>query len=200
MFKKWRSEDISAPEDTGIMSTNPSKEISKAEKPASNNTILRGSRLTGDISVSCDLELSGEIEGNITSEKDSNIVIKGTCHGDITTREGSVRIDGQMTGGNITAGKNITISGKFEGGALKAKGRITINGEFNGKLEADEIEIGQDASGTGELFYKKHIEIEKGATIEGQITKLPAQLQLIKNEPEPVKSAADEPAKKTGGA
>jgi cytoskeletal protein CcmA (bactofilin family) len=116
------------------------------------NTILKGSKLTGDINVTYDLELSGDVEGNITSQQDSNIVIKGTCKGNIETREGDVDIEGELQSGNITAGRNVQILGKFTGGEVTTKGKIYVNGEFNGKLEGNEIEIGANAQGKGEFL------------------------------------------------
>ena len=40
------------------------------------NIILKGSKLTGDIRLNNDLELLGEVEGNIISEGELNIIIK----------------------------------------------------------------------------------------------------------------------------
>ena len=98
------------------------------------NTLLKGSKLTGDINISYDLELSGEVEGSITSEHDSNIVIKGVCKGNIKTKEGSVEIEGELTNGDIIAGGDIKITGKFNGGMAKSRGRGFVDGEFSGKL------------------------------------------------------------------
>ena len=148
------------------------------------NTILKGSKLTGDINVTCDLELTGDVEGNIKSAHNSNIVIKGTCKGNIETKEGSVDISGELQSGNITAGNNVTISGKFSGGEVRANGRISVNGEFNGKLQGNEIEIGENAWGKGEIFYKEYISIAKGAKVEVQISKLQEELKVIKNTPD----------------
>ncbi len=147
------------------------------------NTILKGSKLIGDINVTCDLELSGDVEGNIRSIRKSNIVIKGTCTGNIETSEGSVDIVGELKGGNILAGENVTISGKFNGGEVKAKGRIYVNGEFHGKLEANEVEIGSNACGKGEIFYRENISISKGAKVEVQIARLQGELKVIKDQP-----------------
>ena len=199
MFKKWGH---SEQEDSPVQNTiagNEEKSVNPVINPAkdrSRNTILKGNKVIGDITVSCDLELSGEIEGNITSHHNSNIVIRGTCRGDILTKEGSVDITGELIGGNITAGSDITISGKFEGGHVKAKGKITLDGEFNGKLEASEIEIGPKAQGSGELFYKDHISVAKGALIEGQICKLPVELTIVKNAPDKEKAQKETPAAK----
>jgi len=147
------------------------------------NKILKGSKLIGDINVTCDLELSGDVEGNITSIQNSNILIKGICKGNIETKEGSVDIEGELSGGNIIAGKDVKISGKFNGGEIKAGGKIFIDGEFNGKLEGDDIEIGANSSGKGEIFYKEYISISRGAKIDVQISQTKDALREIKSPP-----------------
>jgi cytoskeletal protein CcmA (bactofilin family) len=134
------------------------------------NRILKGSKLLGDINLTCDLELSGDVEGNITSTQGSNILIKGQCKGNIETKEGSVDIEGELSGGNITAGKNVKITGKFNGGEVQAVGKIFIDGEFNGTLAGNEIEIGPNSVGKGEIFYKEYISISKGAMVDVKIS------------------------------
>ncbi len=160
------------------------------------NTILKGSKLTGDINVTCDLELSGEVEGNIKATEDSNIVIKGTCSGNIETK-GSVEIDGELKSGNISAGNDVKISGKFNGGEVKAKGRIYINGVFNGKLEGSEVEIGSKAQGTGEITYKEYISISKGAKVEIQISRV--QKESKQEGPKAAKNSVEKPVEKKEG-
>jgi cytoskeletal protein CcmA (bactofilin family) len=193
MFKRWEPEKEKEEEKTFT------RQIVNDEKVNTVNTILKGSKLTGDINITCDLELSGDVKGNITSEKNSNIVIKGSCKGNIETREGNVSIEGEMKGGNITAGGNVKISGKFNGGVIKANGKIFLNGEFKGKSEGNEIEIGSEAQCSGELLYKEHISIERGAEVEGQIsqvgkeikeTKKPSNSRVVNIKP-PVKEMAD---------
>ena len=144
------------------------------------NRILKGSKLIGDINIINDLELSGDVEGNITSLQDSNIIIKGICKGNIDTKEGSVDIEGELHGGNITAGKDVNISGKFNGGEVKALGKIFIDGEFNGKLEGNDIEIGANSSGEGEIFYKEYISISRGAKVDVQISQTKEALREVK--------------------
>ncbi len=154
------------------------------------NNILKGSKLAGDINISYDLELSGEVEGNIISEQNSNIVIKGVCKGNIKTKEGSVNIEGELNGGDITAGGDVKITGKFNGGKVEAKNRIYVNGEFNGRLESNEIEVGPKAQGRGEIFYKEFISIAKGAKIEAHISQIKEELKVVKKTPE-VKKAPE---------
>ncbi len=162
-----------------------------AVKSSSVNKILKGSKLTGDINVTCDLELSGDVEGNITSLKNSNILIKGFCKGNIDTKEGNVDIEGELSGGNITAGKDVKISGKFNGGEVKAGGKIFIDGEFNGKLEGNDIEIGANSRGKGEIFYKEFISISRGAKVDVQISQTKEALKVVNTPPKEKKEEAD---------
>src|SRR5512143_575621 len=136
------------------------------------NTIFKGNKVTGNMVVSQDLQMNGDIEGNITAENNASIFISGTCKGNIDAKGGSVEVDGEMSGGNITAGGHVNITGKFLGGKIKAKDKIHINGEFTGNLESNEVELGAAARGKGEIFYKETLCIQRGAKIEGKITRL----------------------------
>lgn len=183
MFNKWGAVQDAAKTESPAKKEQAGKDTSsgQGEKPAREsatagpasrevNTILKGSRLTGDINVTCDLELSGDVEGNIRSWNDSNIIITGSCKGNIETVGGSVYIKGELKSGDITAGKDVTIAGNFGGGVVKAKGRIYINGEFNGKIDGNEVELGPEARGKGEVFYREAVSIARGAKVEVQIT------------------------------
>jgi len=174
----------------------PVRPSGTAVRSTSVNKILKGSKLIGDINVTCDLELSGDVEGNITSMQKSNILIKGVCKGNIETKEGSVDIEGELRGGNITAGKDVKISGKFNGGEVKAVGKIFVDGEFNGKLEGNEIEIGANSSGKGEIFYKEYISISRGAKVEVQISQTKEALKEVKT-PSKTKAVDTRPVKQS---
>jgi cytoskeletal protein CcmA (bactofilin family) len=163
------------------------------------NTILKGSKLTGDINISYDLELSGEVEGNISSEQNSNIVIQGVCKGNIRTREGNVTIEGELINGDIIAGGDVKITGKFNGGMVKVKGKIYVNGEFKGKLEGNEIEIGPDARGKGEVFYNEYISVSRGAKVEVQISQTQEALKEIKKPADTKIVNIDRTSKEMGG-
>ncbi len=192
MFKK---RDTSV-EDEGIgdvQTSKPKELIGKAS-----NTILKGNKLIGDINVTCDLELNGDIEGNIISKTDSNIVIKGSCSGDIETKGGKVDLEGSMLRGNISAGSDVRITGTFNGNEIVSEGTIYINGEFTGKLEGKEIEIGPDAKGKGELFYRESISIARGAAIEGQVSQAQQELVLLKSPPVEKKIEQEDGKKEIG--
>lgn len=136
------------------------------------NTLVKGSKLTGDIIITYDLELYGDVEGNITSEQKSNIVIKGNCKGNITTKGGSVNIEGQKSKGDIIAGGDIRITGKFSGGKAEAQGKIHVDGEFSGTMQGKEIEIGPGARGKGELLYRETISIARGAKVDVTVNRI----------------------------
>jgi cytoskeletal protein CcmA (bactofilin family) len=178
----------------------PVRPSATAVRSSSVNKILKGSKLVGDINITSDLELSGDVEGNITSIQDSNILIKGVCKGNIETKEGSVDIEGELRGGNITAGKDVKIPGKFNGGEVKAGGKIFVDGEFNGKLEGNDIEIGANSRGKGEMFYKEYISISRGAKVDVQISQtkeaLKEALKEVKTPPK-TKAADTTPVKQS---
>ena len=151
------------------------------------NIISKGSKITGNMLVSQDLQMNCDIEGNITAENNASIFIKGTCKGNIEAKGGSVEIEGEMSGGNIIAGGYVNVTGKFLGGKIQAKDRIYINGEFTGSLESNEVELGAAARGKGEIAYKETLCIQKGAKVEGNITRADGQgkpAQERKPEPE----------------
>jgi cytoskeletal protein CcmA (bactofilin family) len=189
--------------DMNTNETTSSDDLKKPIRPAREekvNTILKGSKVTGDISISSDLRLTGDVVGNITSEEDSNIVIQGTCSGNIRTRGGSVSIEGEMKNGDIIAGVEVKITGKFNGGSVKAKEKIFINGEFDGKLESAEIEIGPAAKGKGEILYQEFISVARGAKIEAQIKQVQEDFQSANKAPDMKVINMELPLKESGEA
>ena len=142
------------------------------------NTITKGSKITGNMVISQDLQMDGDLEGNITAENNASIFIKGTCKGNIDAKGGSVEIEGEMSGGNINAGGYVKVTGKFLGGKIQAKDKIQINGEFTGSLESNEVELGSAARGKGEILFREAVCIQKGAKVEGKVTRADVQRQL----------------------
>ncbi len=135
------------------------------------NTMCKGTKITGNMVVNQDLQMNGDLEGNITAENNASIFINGTCKGNIDTKGGSVEIEGEMSGGNITAGGYVKVAGKFLGGKIQAKDKIYINGEFTGSLESNDVELGAAARGQGEIVYKETLSIQQGAKMEGNVTR-----------------------------
>ena len=177
MLKKWVSDKVNTdslekdpPKDTGKTKGDMTSDKGTGERKV--NNILKGSKVTGDINVTCDLVLSGDVVGNITARDNSSIVIKGSCKGNIESGRGDVDIRGELRSGNITTDGNVSISGKFTGGEVKAGGKIFVNCEFTGRLEGTEIEIGANAHVKGELFYKEYISVSRGAKVEVHLCRI----------------------------
>lgn len=171
------------------------------------NTICRGSKVTGNMLISQDLQMNGDLAGDITADNNASIFIHGTCKGNIDAKGGSVEIEGEMSGGNISAGGYVKVTGKFLGGKIQAKDKIHINGEFTGSLESNEVELGDSARGKGEILYKETLCIQKGAKMEGKVTRagaermtVPEQKADLKDEPKPKKSffSSKEPKPRKG--
>ncbi len=139
------------------------------------NMISKGSKITGNIVVSQDLQINGDLEGDIIAENNASIFIKGTCKGNIEAKGGSIEIEGEMSGGNISAGGYVKITGKFLGSKIQAKDRIYMNGEFTGSLEGSEVELGPAARGKGDILYKDALFIQRGADMDGKVARAVAQ-------------------------
>jgi len=191
MLKKWGSDKSNANDDSlekdhqkDIGKTGENKSSDKMNGERKVNNILKGSKVTGDINVTCDLVLSGDVVGNITAKDNSSIVIKGSCKGNIESGRGDVDIRGELRSGNITTGGNVSITGKFTGGEVKAEGKIFVNCEFSGRLEGNEIELGANAHVKGELFYKEYISVARGAKVEVHLCRIQEESQEGNKTPE----------------
>ena len=141
--------------------------MKKSNRPT--NTVLKGSRITGDIKVNCDVDVSGEVLGNITSDGDAHIHIQGLCKGTVQTAEGDIIVSGDLQDGNIISGGNVTVTGSFKGGEMRAKEKLYIDGTFEGRLQANDIEVGPRTQGKGELVYGEFISIARGARIDANV-------------------------------
>ena len=133
------------------------------------NILVKGSDICGDIQVSGDLLLSGDILGDISSDTKSNVTVQGTCKGNIKTG-GNVTVFGSVEQGDITSSGAVTINGSFRGGGARANEKITVKGTFSGMLQSKEILLGANAEGMAEIIYEENISVEKGAKIQGRIS------------------------------
>lgn len=158
MFKKKEFEQTITQIGNSYQEAAPSVTAEVGNTTEETNYIVEGSRMTGDLWVSCDLDLGGEVSGNIVSQANSNIILRGICRG-----------------GDVSAGGDIEITGKFEGGEIRSQGKCSINGECKGKVEAFEIELGPQARVTGELIYHSSLQISEGAQVEAKISFKPQE-------------------------
>jgi len=191
-FKKNRNDFESSTDSLPVEPPGKVEPMEPVKKPDVNprqkgmNSLLKGSRLNGDVIINCDLELSGDAVGNIYSKDDSSVFIKGTCRGNIETLKGNVGIEGELLEGNIKAGGDVSITGKFSGGTVKAGGKCYINGEFSGSVEAHEIEIGPLGIVDGNLSFQETISIGRGAKVQGSLVRLEPAAPVIQVPAKPI--------------
>ncbi len=113
---------------------NKSDSTHKSAKSDSNTTIITaGSKIKGEINLSCKLYIDGEVEGTINSQNDVNIgknghvkgelnaqrvMVQGFVEGDISALRVEVKSDGRVSG-TIESGELIIESkGIFEGSSV----------------------------------------------------------------------------------
>ncbi len=113
---------------------NNSNGESQSNKTDSNTTIITaGAKINGEIELSCNLYIDGELEGSIISKKEVNIGKNGHVKGSITTQrlvvqgsvEGSVDADiveikaaGHVSGEITSTELIIESKGVFEGSSI----------------------------------------------------------------------------------
>jgi len=95
----------------------------QAPKADSSTTIITaGSRIKGEMNLTCNLYVDGEFEGTIKSDKEVNIGKSGHIKGDIHT-------------------KRLVVQGYIEGSVNATKVEIKAKGRVNGSIESSELVI-----------------------------------------------------------
>jgi len=96
---------------------------SDASKTDSNTTIITaGAKIKGDIALSCNLYIDGELEGSIDSTKEVNIGKNGRVKGTIST-------------------ERLVVQGYMEGGVHARRVEIKTKGHVKGEINSDELVI-----------------------------------------------------------
>jgi cytoskeletal protein CcmA (bactofilin family) len=98
-----------------------------------NNIITAGTKITGNINLSCNLYIDGYFEGNINSEQEINIgkngkikgeitalrvIVQGLAEGSINATRVDIKPDGKVTGSIESEEFVIEAKGIFEGNSL----------------------------------------------------------------------------------
>ncbi|MEA1892642.1 MAG: polymer-forming cytoskeletal protein [Campylobacterota bacterium] len=95
----------------------------QSTKPDANTTIITaGSKIKGEMHLSCNLYVDGDFEGTINSKKEINIGKQGHIKGDITTNR-------------------LVVQGYIEGSINATKVEIKAAGRVNGTIESAELII-----------------------------------------------------------
>ncbi|WP_041675123.1 bactofilin family protein [Sulfurimonas autotrophica] len=95
----------------------------KGDKTDSNTAIITaGAKIKGEVELSCNLYIDGELEGFIKSSKEVNVGKNGHVKGDITT-------------------KRLVVQGLVEGSVHADRVEIKAAGHVNGEITSVELVI-----------------------------------------------------------
>lgn len=150
------------------------------EQPAVNSenvtVISKGTVIVGDIKSDSDIEMFGEITGNVTTT--GNVKINGKQAGDV--QGSSINLFSCIVKGNMNAAEDINVdSDSVVVGDIKC-GNLTIDGKLKGNIhvmgnvscEGNAIILGDIASTT--------ISINSGAKIKGNLEVSDGSIEQIK--------------------
>ncbi|QOP45163.1 polymer-forming cytoskeletal family protein [Sulfurimonas paralvinellae] len=121
----------------------------KSSSTDSNTTIITaGAKITGEVELSCNLYIDGELEGSITSSKEVNVGKNGHVKGNIVTNR-------------------LVVQGYVEGSVEADRVEIKAAGHVNGEITSIELVIESKGVFEGNSIVKNssnHANIEKTAT------------------------------------
>lgn len=103
---------------------------------SSTTIITSGTKITGDIRLSCNLYIDGFFEGNIYSQKEINIGVNGQVKGEINAHR-------------------IVVQGLAEGSLNATKVDIKPDGKVKGTVESEEFIIESKGIFEGNSLLKK---------------------------------------------
>ncbi|NLN12826.1 MAG: polymer-forming cytoskeletal protein [Arcobacter skirrowii] len=147
---------------------NSDKQLTSSRADSSTTIITSGTKITGDIRLSCNLYIDGFFEGNIYSQKEINIGVNGQVKGEINAHR--VVVQG-LAEGMINATKvDIKPEGKVKGTVESEEFIIEAKGIFEGnslikKSDKEESSL-KDESKSKNIFDKKDSSVATEATIE----------------------------------
>lgn len=136
------------------------------EEPREFATIIApGTIVRGSVESECDVEVYGEVQGDIISAKD--LKLKGKIRGNATG--GNVELSGLLMVGNIVATGVATMDSTSEvEGDVTAK-TVIMDGKIWGNVQvSDLLSLERNAVICGRVFAEK-LSVDEGAVIQGEI-------------------------------
>jgi cytoskeletal protein CcmA (bactofilin family) len=120
----------------------------KSSSQDSNTTIITtGAKITGEVELSCNLYIDGELNGSITSSKEVNVGKNGHVKGNIVTNR-------------------LVVQGYIEGSVEADRVEIKAAGHVNGEITSIELVIESKGIFEGNSIVKNssnHASLEKKA-------------------------------------
>ncbi|MBU1659495.1 polymer-forming cytoskeletal protein [bacterium] len=119
--------------------SNSAHQSTKSDTKSDTNTtiITAGSKIKGEMNLSCSLYVDGEFEGMIHSQKDINIGKNGHIMGDIVTER--LIVQGYMEGSINAQRVEIKAQGRVRGSIESAELVIEAKGIFEGNSVVKEV-------------------------------------------------------------
>lgn len=135
------------------------------EPPQLTTIIAPGTVIHGSVESECDVEVYGEVQGDISTTKD--LKLKGKVQGNATG--GDVEVSGLHMVGNIVAiGAAAMDSSSEVEGDVTAKS-MTLNGKIWGNVQVtDRLILESSAVICGHVTAEK-LSVDEGAVIQGEI-------------------------------
>ena len=123
----------------------------KSNSTDSNTTIITaGAKLSGEVELSCNLYIDGELEGSINSSKEVNVGKNGHVKGNIVTNR-------------------LVVQGYVEGSVVADRVEIKAAGHVNGEITSIELVIESKGIFEGNSIVKNssnHVVVDKTPTVK----------------------------------
>jgi cytoskeletal protein CcmA (bactofilin family) len=124
-------------------------DVATKSSPTDSNTaiITAGAKITGEVELSCNLYIDGELDGSINSSKEVNVGKNGRVKGNIVTNR-------------------LVVQGYVEGSVEADRVEIKAAGHVNGEITSIELVIESKGIFEGNSIVKNssnHAVIEKSA-------------------------------------
>jgi len=130
---------------------NNSDIANKSNSTDSNTTIITaGAKLTGEVELSCNLYIDGELEGSINSSKEVNVGKNGHVKGNIVTNR-------------------LVVQGYVEGSVVADRVEIKAAGHVNGEITSIELVIESKGIFEGNSIVKNssnHVVVDKTPAVK----------------------------------
>lgn len=146
--------------------TPPNFTDSIPEEPTSTPTIIApGTIIRGSVESNCDIEMYGEVHGDIITTKD--LKLKGKIRGNATG--GNVELSGIQMVGNVVAAGVATMDSNSEVEGDVTANSVILNGKIWGNVQvASRLALESNAIICGHVSAEK-LAVDEGAVIQGEI-------------------------------
>ena len=127
--------------------------------------IGKGARIVGTLEVAGDLEVQGEIQGDITCQ--NKIIVTGVVDGNITTCD--VDLDNAIVTGDINCTGDLHLSTSATVAGNCAAMNVVCGGRIKGDVNAQESATFEEKAALVGNLTARDIEIQKGAVLQGSV-------------------------------